>query len=105
MGSVPHSFAASEKHVTGPPLLHKSVPPKAAWKSFSHLLALDLVLFEADDLLKGVESFILGPVINFDLLLVVHMLPEPVVEHIIGYYYYHLYSDSRSTNMYILNKL
>ena len=73
---------AGEDYVAGLPPLRELVPPKAAWESFSHLLALHPVRSEGNGFLKGFESFIFLPVVNFNLFVVIHMVSEPGVWHL-----------------------
>ena len=49
------------------------------------IMALGKIWLEADDILKVPESFVLSPVVSPDLLVVVHMLPEPIVGHLTCY--------------------
>ena len=79
MGSITNSLAACKDEVIWLPLLYKPVPPKAAWKRFTHLLALNPVGLEANGFLEVPESLFFRSVVNGDFFVVVPMFLKPVV--------------------------
>jgi len=62
--------------------MYESVPSQAVRQRLSRLLTLDFVRPEADTAFEGPQSWVLCPVVDFNLLVVLGLLPQSVTWHV-----------------------